>query len=242
MSEQSKIYHSINIGKCNTWDAWHMVPTSRPVVNPPEVVTEYVEIPGADGALDFTEILAGRSVYKNRTGSWEFLVMNGYQEWHYLYNTLLTYLHGKTFDIVLDDEPDYVYHGRLSLNEWKSEERNSKVVIDYNIEPYKTPSSGVINDWKWDELTVSTGTYIVYYGSFDVNGSRDRVLYNPLSEAVPISVTVSDNMTIKRYGQEIFLFPGVNDSLGITLEPGENLMTFVGNGRVSINYDRGGEI
>ena len=242
MSEQSKIYHSINIGKCNTWGSWHMVPTSRPVVNPPEVVTEYVEIPGADGALDFTEILAGRSVYKNRTGSWEFLVMNGYQEWHRLYNTLLTYLHGKAFDIVLDDEPDYVYHGRLSINEWKSEERNSKVVIDYVIEPYKKPSSGIIDDWKWDELTVSTDTYIIYYGSFEVNGTRDRVLYNPLSEPVTPSITVTDTMTLKVSGKEVFLFPGINDYDSLKLYPGENLYTFIGTGRVSINYDRGGAI
>ena len=49
--------HSITINGMNTWDIWHMAPKSRPFVSPPQVKTEYVDVPGADGALDYTEVL-----------------------------------------------------------------------------------------------------------------------------------------------------------------------------------------
>lgn len=239
MSDLSKQYHSITIGERNTWDDWHMVPTSRPVINPPEVAKEYVEIPGADGALDYTEALAGRPVYKNRTGSWEFLVMNGYQEWYQLYDQLLAYLHGHEFDITLDDDPTYKYHGRLSLNEWKSEERNSKITIDYVIDPFKMVSSGAVLDWMWNDLSLDSDSYIIYYGAFNVNGDRERTLYNPTSENQHVIFTTTDSMSVDFYGDTYQIPKGIVENSTIELLPGTNRMIFHGNGQIIINYDRG---
>lgn len=239
MSEQSKLYHSITIGDKNTWDDWHMVPSSRPVINPPEVVTEYVQIPGADGELDYTEALAGRPVLRNRKGSWEFIVMNGYQEWYQLYNSLLSYLHGKEFTIILDDEPDYEYTGRLSINEWRSEEHNSKVTIDYVISPYKKFSSGNTSDWRWDDLTFNSSSYIIYYGMFDVNGERQRDIYNPGRTFVEMSLTSTSEMEIFFYGKRYYVPAGITEHTRIFLGPGDNFAVFKGTGRVTITYDRG---
>lgn len=242
MSDLSKQYHSIFIGEKNTWDDWHIVPTSRPLVNPPEVVTEYVDIPGADGSLDYTEALAGRPVYRNRKGSWEFIVLNGYQDWSTLYNYLLTYLHGKTFTIILEDEPEYRYNGRLSLNEWRSEEHNSKVVIDYVISPYKSFSSLDAADWKWDDLTFLSDSYIIYYGMFDVNGKRERNLYNPTNNTVSLSLTLTSDMTVFWYGNTYNFQAGAIPDTKIKVYPGDNFFTFNGSGRVTVSYDRGNMI
>lgn len=242
MSELSKQYHSIIIGERNTWDDWHMVPTSRPVINPPEVATSFVEIPGADGALDYTEALAGRPVYKNRTGSWEFMVLNGYQEWYMLFNQLLEYLHGHTFSIVLEDEPMYQYEGRLTLNEWRSEERNSVVVIDYVLNPFKKVVAGAMTDWLWDDLTFNNDSYIIYYGSFDVDGDKERTIYNPTDQIVHPTITTTENMTVS-VSQDTYYFPkGITEDCPIDLFPGANEMVFHGTGKVTINYDRGDTI
>ena len=130
--------HSISIYNRNTWSSWHLIPTSRPVVNPPEVKTKYVDIPGANGSLDYTEALDGVK-YGNRTGSWEFMVANGYAEWSVLYQEIMNYIHGKYLKVVLMDDPNYYYVGRLSINQWKSDQRYSTITIDYNFSPYKTP-------------------------------------------------------------------------------------------------------
>lgn len=242
MSELSKKYHSINIGDINTWDDWHLVPSSRPVINPPEVKTEYVEIPGANGTLDYTEALTGSPVFKDRTGTWEFLVMNGYQEWYELFNKILSYLHGKRFKIVLDDDPSYEYEGRLKLNEWRSEERNSKIVIDYTISPYKKMVAGTANDWLWNDLTFMSDSYIIFYGSFDVSGTRRRIIHNFKEEPVELSITTTALMDVNMSGIKRLISPGLMEHTGLFLQPGDNIIDFSGTGRVTLNYEKGEQV
>ena len=235
----------------NTWESWRLVPTERPSIAPPEVKTEYVEIPGANGALDYTEVLAGDVRYGNRTGSWEFIVAdaNSLITWHNTYDQLLKLLHGRRFYLSLREKPNYIYVGRLTLNQWKSEERYSKITIDYNLEPYYKLKTGATTDWLWDDLTFTTDAYIIYYGSFIVNGSLIRNLYNPTDHEVEVSLTVSDSMravmrTREYPGDGYPYYAGTYEHSGIFLAPytsdvnGNNIITFIGNGEVTINYDK----
>ena len=69
--------------KYNTFSNFHLISDGRPDVASPELKTNYVDVPGADGSLDYTEALNGRK-YKNRTGSWEFYMLNeGYSAFNY---------------------------------------------------------------------------------------------------------------------------------------------------------------
>lgn len=79
----------------NTWEDWHLIPSSRPVVNPPTPKTTYIDIPGGDGIIDLSTALTGYPVYNNREGSWNFIVANGYENWCDLYGNILEYLQGK---------------------------------------------------------------------------------------------------------------------------------------------------
>ena len=240
------MYHSINLidvdtdKTINTYDNWHIVPETRPLVNPPEVVTEYVEIAGSSGSLDYTEALTGGVVYRNRTGSWKFIVENGHQEWHALYNYLLTFLHGQTFKIVLEDDPKYEYVGRLTLNEWNSSQHWSTITINYNLSPYKYLTEFGVSDWLWDDLTIESDAYIIYYGNFDINGRKVMNLYNPSDDEVPVTFTCTSNCILNRWANDNFhLYSGINDKTGIKLKSGDNVFVFEGISRVTISYDRG---
>ena len=231
------MYHSIIIGDINTWDDWHLFPTSRPVVNPPEVKTEYVEIPGADGALDYTEVLSGVK-FKNRTGSWEFGVMNDYQDWNVLYQKILSYIHGRKLRVVLEDDPLYYYNGRLSLNSWTSSEQFSTITIDYVLEPYKYPISGTGEfEWLWDDMSFDK-LFVIQYGPFTVDGTKYRNIINETTENIVLSVTATTDMNVFYYGENIRLFGGVTSN-DIVIRPGDNRMSFTGNGRVTIDYSAG---
>lgn len=151
------MYHSITFGDKNTWDDWHLVPSSRPLFNPPTVKTKFISIPGANGILDLTESLTKYPVYNNREGSIEFIVMNDYWEWHEAYSTIMNYLHGKTMKAVLEDDEEWYYIGRFSVNSWKSEKDYSRIVIDYSLRPYKYSVTGVLENWLWDPFNFHTG-------------------------------------------------------------------------------------
>ena len=149
------MYHSITFGDKNTWDDWHLVPESRPLFVPPEPKIHEIDIPGMDGVLDMSESLTGYPVYNNRKGEFEFYVMNGYQEWHELYSEISNYLRNKKMRAYLEDDPDWYYEGRFRVNEWRSEKDYSKIVISYDVWPYK-----------WNKLTsLDHPDYQTKYGS-----------------------------------------------------------------------------
>ncbi len=243
MSELSKQYHSINIGDKNTWDDWKLIPLERPCVAPPGVKVEYIDIPGADGSLDYSEALTGIKK-TNRSGSWRFLVMNNnleaglaQKEWYDLYSTILNYIQGKKFQVILDDDPNFYYEGRLQVSEWSSsEDMYSTITFDYNFGPYKYPIDTTAGyDWLWDELFGNT----IYYGSFDVDGEKWRNILNDSPESVSVNVTVTSDMLVEYDGETFNLLGGEQQDLGFQLKPGDNFMKFVGNGRVTVDYSAG---
>lgn len=150
-SDQSKQYHSIVFVLSateykNTWDDWRLVPSSRPLVEPAPVNTSYGELLGGDGLIDFTTSLTGSPTYGNRSGSWDFIVVNSYQitgvgaqaTWASRFSSVLNFLHGKYFErIILLDDPTNFYSGRLAVDEWHSGKGNSTIRINYNLDPYK---------------------------------------------------------------------------------------------------------
>lgn len=137
------MYHSITIGEKNTWDNWHLIPSPRPVINPAPLNEKYVEVPGRSGAIDLTEAMTGSPTYGNRTGQWEFYVMHEYWPggWADAYSTIMQYVHGKRFRVVMEDDPNYYYEGRISVNNWSSPKDYSKITLSYNLDPYKTNAS-----------------------------------------------------------------------------------------------------
>lgn len=143
----------------NTWDEWKIVPSSRPVFNPPKQKTQYLDIPGADGSLDVSEALTGYSVFENREGSIEFYVTNDYKKyrWQVVYENISNFLHGQQMRCILEDDPGYFYEGRFQVDSWASEKDYSKITINYNVKPYKYELTRSIDNWLWDPFNFETG-------------------------------------------------------------------------------------
>lgn len=232
------MYHSITLGDKNTWDDWHLIPKSRLLFNPPSVKTNYIEIPGGDGSLDLTTALAGRPVYKNRTGSWEFYVENGFKDWAVLYSEIMTYLHGKKLKAILEDDPDYYYEGRFAVNAWKSDPNWSIITIDYEVAPYKKSVVAVGDDWLWDTFNFETDM-IRSYENLPVNGvlcvsiDGDEVSFSPTIIASASGMTVTFN------GVVYSLNKGINYLAELVLLEGDNVLLFGGNGTITVKYERG---
>lgn len=141
MSDLSKIYHSVIFGDKNTWDDWHLIPSSRPIFAVPSQKVVTVDVPGANGVIDLSTALTGKPLFNNREGSFEFIVMldPSYGTWIERYTELLNYLHGKTMHIILEDDPEWYYNGRVTIDAWDSpsDGSGSTVSISYSVEPYK---------------------------------------------------------------------------------------------------------
>lgn len=242
------MYHSITFinssnKEKNTWDDWYLIPSSRPVFNPPSVKTQYIDIPGANGQIDLTESLTGYPVYKNREGSLEFYVENGHKDWSVLYSEVMDFLHGQYLTAYLEDEPSYVYEGRFVVNEWKSDKWWSSIVIGYNLYPYKKERIGSLEDWLWDPFDFETGV-IREYKNLTVDGSLSLVIdatSEPISPTVIVSNKGDGDLTVKVLGKTYTLQNGKNYLFETVIRNTNATMVFTGNGTVSVDY-RGGEL
>lgn len=236
------MYHSITIGEKNTWDDWKLIPLSRPVVKPPEVVTKYVEIPGYDGSVDLTELLTGRPTYSRRVGDWKFMVTNNYDgyDWQTLYSSIMNYLHGEELEVRLEDDPDYFYTGRLSVSGWDSGKSYSTITIGYELMPFKLSNISSIDEWLWDDFNFETGV-IRDYGGLRVDGELSIRIIGGDKSIVP-DIAISAPMEITYNGfTENYESAGVYHAVDLAIIPGENTMTFKGTGEVSVIF-RGGSL
>ena len=173
------MYHSITFGEKNTWDDWKLVPTSRPVFNPPSLKRRTVDIPGADSFLDVSEALTGYPVYENREGSFEFTVLNGYKEWYEAFSDICDYLHGQKMKAILEDDKNYYYEGRFTVNEWQSNKGNSSIVINYSVNPYKWSVHNTLWEWEWDPFNFRTGViYSMFYSKKTVSQQGLTLIYD----------------------------------------------------------------
>lgn len=176
------MYHSITFGEKNTWDDWHLVPSSRPVFSPPEQKLMQIDIPGGDGILDMSESLTGYPIYNNRKGSIEFIVMLGdnYGDWSTRYSDIMDYLHGRTRRAVLEDDKEFFYEGRFTVSDWTSNNdgTGSRITIDYDIAPYKMRLASSLETWEWDPFNFETGVIQSSFFNSIVIDSDDWVEYD----------------------------------------------------------------
>ena len=164
-------------------------------------------------------------------------------------------MHGQYFDrIILDDDPDYYWQGRISIQGNYSPKDYNMITMDYNLDPYKRlVLSNEVNWWRWNSLFTNNITF----GPFQVNGTKARNFVNSSPNKITAQLNCSVAMRMYPYdGKErvmfsmyslnyykdnglypyVDLYPGYNE---IVLEPGDNHYMFYGFGNVSLEYERG---
>lgn len=244
-SDKSKNIHSLIIGKdskwYNTWDDWFLIPSSRPLINPPSPKTKFVDVPGRDGVLDLSELINPYTVYGNRSGSNEFIVDNDHWAWYNAYSTIMTILQGKSgLQIVLLDDRNFYYEGRTSVNAWKSDQSWSSIVLDYNVSPWKKRMNTSLEPWKWDPFNFETGV-IRYFNQQQITGSGTiRLVGDAIRETPWFTATTA--MTVQFKNRTYNLTAGKRMQVpDIVITEGENTLVFTGTGKVTIEY-RGGSL
>lgn len=211
----------ILFGNKHTYDDWDLVLTDKSLGLPTPKVSS-VDVEGADGSIDTSEVLSGEIKFNNRKLQFEFTMTTPYEEYNELVTEISNYLHGKKLKIILDEDDNYYYTGRCQINQWTSDKRIGKIVISCDCEPYKYSLRPFIT-----RATINGLTYVKVYGK--------RMTVTPIIE-------VSQEMTISVNGKVKTLYPSrKNEILDLFIKEGVNILVFNGNGEVKISYT-GGEL
>lgn len=236
-SIQAKRLHSVNFGEKNSWDDWKLIPIKRPVFDPPAHKYVSVDIMGADGEIDLSDVLTDYPVFNNRRGTLKFRMFATERKAYARYSEIMNTLHGQKMRCILDEEPEYYYFGRFTVSgfEYKRIGEWADISIDYNVEPYKYLVEGSTDDWLWDPFNFETGV-IRGYNNLAVNGLTTHTIIGsrmPVTPKFIVTLTSGTSMKLTFDGNTYTLSEGTNIIPTIILTEGENTLTFNADGTVS---------
>lgn len=128
----------VQIGNKHTLKDWGLGWT-KITLGFPEAKTYEQDIPGMDGVLDFTESLTGGDVkYKIRTLTLEFETPEqDYYDWSIRISEIANYLAGRKYKIILDNDPDFYYIGRLNVEVEKLDRVEGTLILSGSVARYK---------------------------------------------------------------------------------------------------------
>ena len=205
---------SVMFGNYHSYDDFFLV-LSQKTIGTPSLKTEEIDIPGGDGVLDLTDFF-GDVKYGNRDLSFEFSTMIPQSQFMILFSRVQNALHGRKMKIVVGDDPDWYYIGRIAVSEWKADKSIGKLTIDCDCEPYKV---------KHNDTVVSV----------NVSGEKTVILSNSRKTVVPtIDITGNVNLTFGTYFYA--LTEGRYDLPDVRLLYGDNTIILDGTGTATFTY------
>ena len=134
--------HGVIFEDKHSFRDWGLLLKTRPEISPPAPKLKLIQVPGSNKVIDLTESLTGQVHYEPRTISFEFVVMADREQWPSLYSEILTYLHGKRIRIIMDDDPNFYYTGRVSVEGFEAEKKTAILTMAAEVEPYKKERFG----------------------------------------------------------------------------------------------------
>lgn len=207
----------VTFGGYHSYDDFNLILAEKEIGSA-EVKTNYVDVDGAHGQIDYTEYF-GEPKYRSRSLSFKFNTIVSQSNFLELYSSILNTIHGKRMKIVLDDDPGYYYNGRIDVSSFTNEKNIGQISINCTCDP-----------WKYKEnLTVIMQ---------DVSGSSRITLVNLRRRVVPV-ITTTASMAIVFNGITTNVQAGTFTIPTIELVEGNNAVTVIGTGRVTFAYQEG---
>ncbi len=185
-------YLGVSYGDKHTWEDWGLILKVKPDIAFPETKTKYIDITGGNGQIDLTSLLTYDTKYDNRVGSFVFSSIRPRDHWNTLKSEIANFLHGQRVKMILDEDPDYYWMGRFTLNEWLSDKKIGELTIDYNLEPYKYEMFTSVEDYEWDTFNFETGV-VRQWKDIRIDGPTDIVLIGSRMPVIPTLTIETDD-------------------------------------------------
>lgn len=206
--------NTVYFDNLNSYDDLDLLLESKEI-EVPTAKTEYVEVPGSDGKIDFSEFF-GEIKYEDRKIKLDFNMINSDLE---KLSNIQNKLHSKKMKIIFSDDDKFYYYGRISVKNCKLKHTLGIIEIEVDAEPYKFKN----------EITTMTET---------INTEKIVVCNNLKKSVVPEIKTNSEfkiefNKNKFTHSSGTFVIPE------ILLKEGKNEIKFIGNGKVTITYREG---
>ena len=227
----------ILFGNKNTYKDYKLLIQSL-TISTPDIKEELIDVPGKDGSLDFSYSLTGDIKYKNRSIT---ISLAKYKNKSCLneYSKIQNDLHGKIMKIILSRDPNFYYYGKIKVKDYDQYSILHTIDIECDVEAYKYDLTSSNEDWLWDPFNFDNGI-INETKNLQVDGELEVKIVGRRKKVIP-KITCDNELQLLFNGQTYNLPEGTSYSPEIEICEGENILKFIGNGTVTIEY-RGGSL
>ena len=189
----------------------------------PEVRTNMIDVPGRDGLLDASEVLAGEVTYKNRTIKLNLTgvdTVSG-KTWTATISDFCNKVHGKRVKITFPEDTTHFYSGRCSVGQVELVKMMQAIPVTVDCDPWK---------YKNAKTTVSRSDLGTAYKQLSLP-NESRPVIPTITVAQDTVLLWGDNTINASAGDHIFP--------DIRLAAGSNILkakVASGTGSISVTY------
>lgn len=189
----------------------------------PEVRTNMIDVPGRDGLIDASEVLAGEVTYKNRTIKLKLIgvdTVSG-KKWPATISDFCNKVHGKRVKITFPKDTTHFYSGRCSVGQVELVKMMQAIPVTVDCDPWK---------YKNAKTTVSRSDLGTAYKQLSLPNERRPV--------IP-TITVAQDTTLLWGSNTIDISVGDHILPDIRLAAGSNILkakVASGTGSISVTY------
>ena len=202
--------------KKHTLEDWNIFFTSFDIPSP-IIKTSYIEIEGADGSIDMTDIF-GIS-YNDINPSFNFEIRENHMKWNSIMRDIKSFLHGKVAKIIVYNDPDFYYLGRCSVSDFKSSRVYGTVSIDAVAKPYKFKKNiTIVED--------------------DIVNEKEIEFNNERMSVIP-SFECTEDMFLEFNGNTFAIGTEKTKIPDLVFGYGVNIIKFIGTGHIRVSYQEG---
>ncbi len=185
----------------------------------PELQTNFVEIPGRDGALDLSEAF-GTACYADRIIP---LTLYTRAPFDTLISAFAADIHGRRMNVIFDRDPTFYYDARITIEDVERHWGYCELSLECRAKPYKLEQ-------------FETAITVLPSGSATVTLTNMRM---PVVPTITVSAEMTLAFTINEKNYSVTLSAGTHTVPSLVLTEGETKIEITGTGRVTFTYRKG---
>lgn len=185
----------------------------------PEPQTNFVEIPGRDGALDLSEAF-GTARYADRMIS---LTLYARAPFDALVSMFVADVHGRRMNVIFDRDPTYYYDARITIEDVERHWGYCELSLECRAKPYKLEQF---------ETTIT----VLPAGTATVTLTNTRM---PVVPSITVSAEMTLEFTIDEKDCAVTIPAGTHTVPALVLPEGDTKVGITGTGSVTFTYRKG---
>lgn len=207
----------VRIGVYHTWSDFKLYLKKIYISEAKEKITDE-DIPGTDGRVNCSNF--GTPVYDNRILQFEFDAEDGGYPGHYkLSSNLRNAFQGGEKRIILDEDNEFFWMGRVEVNVQKKNSIISSVIVVCTVNPYK---------FKVDKTIVTKNVLL-----------QEEINCKNIKKRVVPKITTDAEFELIKDGVIYTAKAGERFFPDLLLTEGDNFITCTGKGTISFEYQEG---